>query len=78
MIGHQHHEAVDADAPACRWRQPVLQGPDEGSILDVVDVVETVVDAALVREHGALLSRVVELGVGVDDLVAVGIKFESF
>jgi hypothetical protein len=30
------------------------------------------------RKHGSLLGRVVQLGVCVDNLVAVGVKLESF
>ncbi len=77
----QHDQPIQTEAPARRRRQPVLEGAHKGLIFDVFQIVETFVNVvanfSLHRKHFSLSDGIVQLGVGVDDLEAVGIKLKS-
>ena len=77
LAGHEHHEAVDADADTRCGRHTVLQSAEEVLVDNHSFIVALVGEAHLLYEALFLVDWVVELRVGVGKFLAVYHKFET-
>src|SRR3954452_8504014 len=77
LAGHQHHEAVDADADAAGRRHAVLERAQERLVHRLRLLVALGRVALLRLEAGALVVGVVELGERVGELHAVDERLEA-
>mmetsp|Transcript_3328 Transcript_3328/g.7852 ORF Transcript_3328/g.7852 Transcript_3328/m.7852 type:complete len:258 (-) Transcript_3328:1098-1871(-) len=76
-VRHEHHQAVDAEAPSAGRRQPVLEGRQEPLVLEHGLVVALGLVLGLVLEALALHEGVVELRVRVAQLLAADKELEA-
>ena len=68
-VGEEHDQAVDTDTPSTRRREPVLERIDE-RLVDILRlVVALLLLPHLLLEPQPLLERIVQLGVGVAELL---------
>ena len=77
FAGHEHHQAVDADADARCGRHAVLQCAQEVLVDNHSFVVALVGKAHLLLEAFFLVDWVVKLRVGVGKFLAVHHKLET-
>ena len=77
LTGEQHHEAVDADADARGGGHAVLERAEEVLVDDHRFVIALVGQAHLIHETLFLVDGVVELRVGVGQLLAVDHQLET-
>ena len=75
--GHHHHQAVDADAHAGGGGHAVLEGADKVEVDEHGLVVAFLAEAQLLLETAQLVDGVVELGVGVGQLLAADEELET-
>ena len=77
LAGEEHHEAVDADADARGGGHAVLERAEEVLVDDHRFIVTLVGQTHLIHETLFLVDGVVELGVGVGQLLAVDHQLET-
>ena len=77
LARHEHRQTVDADTHARARGHAVLQRADEVHVDEHRFVVALFREAQLLLEAFELVDRVVQLGVGVAELLAVDEEFEA-
>ena len=77
MIRQKHGKAIDTTTPTGGGRQAVLEGGAEAFIVALSLLIAFLLGLELVREALALLDGVVQLRVGVADLLAVNEALEA-
>ena len=77
LTGEQHHQTVDTDTDTKRRRHTILQGTEEVLIDDHGLVVALVGQLHLLNETLLLIDGVVELGVGVGQLLTIHHQLEA-
>lgn len=78
VVGDKHDHAVDTHTPSSSGRETVLQAGAEVLVDELGLVVALVLLARLLLEAEALVEGVVQLGVGVDNLLLADEGLETF
>ena len=78
VVREEHDQSVDTHTPTTSRRQTVLQASTEVLVDDLGLIVTLVLLAGLLLETETLVEGVVQLGVGVDDLLLANEGLESF
>lgn len=78
VVREEHDQSVNTHTPTTSWWQTVLQASTEVLVDDLGLVVTLVLLMSLLLETETLVEGVVQLGVGVDDLLLANEGLESF